>query len=334
MASLTPYNEIITKTLTDRHLWNYYNSEFNTLSSREFIRSFIKSSGKEQISLYEDLEQLKSGPRLNHIVYTFILGIYLYNKLNHLHIQIDREISRYNKNDSSICFEYIWFLICIFHDSGFGVEEQSKTQIDFISQSIEELQHMHLKNPSGIPRIYKKVYRSYLFYRRDLFNCLDHGIYAGIHLYDELCRIRKKKDDEKDGNLRWSENLINVYNYVAWIVLAHNIFFIDGGKEGETRNYKKYHLDSLITSQKIIKRSRHPVFFLFCLVDTIEPIKVLRKKDLLSNVLFSIDNKSLIIKLLKAGGECKSDYMKRVCDLNKWLTPVTKAEADSVIIKI
>ncbi len=334
MSTLIPFSVIIEKTLKEKRLWDYYNANFTGVNSKEFILNFVQSSGKEQISLYEDLEQMKSQPRLDHILNTFILGIYLYKEHKHLHSQINREIVRYKRLNDSISFEYIWFLICFFHDSGYEVEEQSKNHIDYISKIIEELQQVHLKNPSGVPRLYKNVYLSYLFYKRDQLKCLDHGIYAGIHLYYELCRIRKKKDDEKDGNLRWSENLINVYNYVAWIVLAHNIFFIDGGKEGETRNYKKYHLDSLITSQKIIKRSRHPVFFLFCLVDTIEPIKVLRKKDLLSNVLFSIDNKSLIIKLLKAGGECKSDYMKRVCDLNKWLTPVTKAEADSVIIKI
>ena len=81
------FYEIFEEVRTKQNWWNYYKlksdqiqSDSDTMDSDKFIRNFIEVSGKAEISLYNAIEGLKYTIRPDHIVNTFFLGVYLYNK--------------------------------------------------------------------------------------------------------------------------------------------------------------------------------------------------------------------------------------------------------------
>lgn len=67
------------------------------------------------------------------------------------------------------------------------------------------------------------------------------------------------------------------------------------------------------------------MFYLFCLVDSLEPIKVFRDKELLRSLFLTISDKELKIRSeIKCG--CHSSYFDKVKSLNDWLTPVKELD--------
>ena len=84
----------------------------------------------------------------------------------------------------------------------------------------------------------------------------EHGIYAGLKFYEDMCNIRKKKAETQTPNkhLSWSEDLEEVYHSVAWVIMAHNIWYLRDGEcdENELKKYKSKKLDYLILNNEKI----------------------------------------------------------------------------------
>jgi hypothetical protein len=122
----------------------------------------------------------------------------------------------------------------------------------------------------------------------------DHGILAGLLLYDTLLKTYnhiKAVGDKIDNdtytynNLYWSKKILNIYNLCSWTVLAHNIFFLKVGVNNpvEINSYLSKELGSLIIQADqlpITNLKDHPFLFLLCLVDSIEPSKFVSNCDL------------------------------------------------------
>lgn len=305
----------------------YYGTKYNDdKSCSDFIADFIERSGKRKISLFDAIKYIekKYAFRLNHIVNVFLLGIYLYYDCMIIRTSIDDELKHFNEQNKTerYEFDFIWFLICLFHDLGYKKEEDSKKMLAiYLNNEIVKLKQSNLGEITGVPTLYKDIL-NYLDYRKERFACIDHGIYAGRVLYNGLCDIRREhENDDNHSNLSWSVDLENVYNYAAWIISAHNIFFAKSSFDKKL--YKKYKLDKLIIEpdEYPISLNAYPMFYLFCLVDSLEPIKVFRDKELLRSLFLTISDKELKIRSeIRCG--CHSSYFDKVKSLNDWLTPV------------
>lgn len=343
--------EIFKEVRTNQKWWNYYKlksdqiqSDSDTMDSDKFIKNFIEVSGKAEISLYKAIEGLKYTIRPDHIVNTFFLGVYLYNNSRSIKKQINKATDVFrtvlSDHDEQDRFQFIWFLICLFHDLGYNVELESnslkskerKQRIIEIEQEIEKL--IKIRKIHGVPPLYENIITKYLKYRNTVFRCIDHGIYAGIRLFWDLCENRSIKEFSPS-KLSYKFGLIEVYHYAACIILAHNIFFAKQGSF-EDELYKIHDLDSLIfePNKYRISLDKHPMFFLFCLVDTIEPIKVFKEDgELLKNIFLSYSDNNLTIRSeIKCG--CHDTYFSKVKSLNDWVTPVKELDSQTLEIQL
>lgn len=330
------FKEIIDKTFEDKNSWNYYSGETfdknpmlgeeeSKEESKEFIKNFIKLSGKTQNALNEEIEKI--GNRATHIVSTFFIGHYIYQNTEFKNL-IDKQIDTLSKKwniESEICFPFIWFLTCLFHDLGYAIEYEGVKY-----NSLEELKKerkTELKKIEGIPEFYGEVHTGYYEYRIKCHNKNDHGITAAYLMYDSLCKIREQAISSPNGDqkkLLWEEELENVYSFCAWNILAHNIWFCSEDDKDKVEKYKEYKLDELILSDKKrykIDLKKYPFFFFLCLVDTIEPYKRVQSYEELKKIRLNLPNKRRNIEVVSCTD--KYDLKKNVESLNEWLTPTT-----------
>jgi len=334
------YNDVY----SDKSKWRYYSKmNINPFSSdydtKEFVTRFIELSAKAQENpLYDNIDKLDN-QRIRHIVSTFFLGIYLYYNVPKIKGSIDIVIYRFKKQnpDSKIEFSFIWFIICLFHDLGYSIENHNtyKDFDGFISGKVKYF----LKEPVGVPTLYKNVYKDYFNYRlnspNDFIRKPDHGICGGIILFNKLNEILLKKQKiKKSDGLSWNLKLINIYRHTSWVILSHNIFFIRKGDISE-QAYRDNNLDDLILEKhedSKINLKKHSLLFLFALVDTIEPVKTLGSYENLKKLKCEVDSDKIIFELNDS--EFKNDYFNNVCDLKKWLIPKIKVDNNRIEIRI
>lgn len=334
------YKEIF----SDESKWKYYSkmnvNPFNSDCETElFIASFIELSGKAQNNpLYNNIKNLEK-TRIRHIVSTYFLGIYLYFNLIPIKKSIDVVMNRFKKQnpDSKIEFSFIWFLICLFHDLGYSIEnnEKFKNFDDFINGKIKYF----LNKSVGVPPLFEKVYKNYFNYRlnsdKNFIRKPDHGICGGIILFNELNDIllRKQKNKKSEG-LLWNQKLLNIYRHASWVILSHNIFFIRTG-DPEEKDYRNYSLEDLILKENEsskITLKKHSFLFLFALVDSIDPIKTFGTFENLKKVKCSLDNGKIVLET--GNNNWKTDYFRKVLDLKKWLIPNIKENNNQLEIEI
>lgn len=321
------YTDIIKK----NNLWDYYESLKESAnidigsaeSCYSFIKEFIELSKKTEESLYNEIDAIyhKDPNRIVHIVSTFFLGIALLNnKRLGIKKNIIEEIAGLNAYDNIDKIKkeipYIWFLAALFHDLGYNAENSDPETYPITNPA---------KFANSVPCLYHKVYQKYYEYRRKK----DHGIYGGTRFIADMIRIRRDMEGNSNSERYWGEELEEIYNYVGWIIIAHNIWF----KKSCDEDVDEYeHMQELILddSKKSnpseyykITFNEHPVFFLFCLVDTIEPIK---KTTIFSKVNIKFANRRIEISTKN------KEYAKAISGLDDWLVSVKK-EADWLVIE-
>jgi len=306
-----------------------------------FIISYFRFAGKEIDSFRGFTDKLAK--RSQHVVSTFFLGIYLYNNSDYIHNEVNKEL-RYNYavwcNDFEIEreFTFIWFLISLFHDMGYIIEEEKNGKTPKYASFQEfleiECNGKKLQKFTGIPKIYANAYKPYFEYRINVHHKNDHGICAAFLLFKNLCEIRARKEKEKDSTpedkLYWGKSLIKIYNFAAWIILSHNIWYGDKNDPCKMAEYNCAGLkDFLIDDKEFkIRFEDHPTFFLFCLVDSIEFLKSVKDISLLKKIELGINNGNskeceIVVESKLACG-CNDNVLKSVKDLNTWLTATEK----------
>lgn len=318
--------EYIYRVIENPTEWRYYDKDIkspdlnNPESCRNFIHDFTLLAKKSGEMVYLGLEYLANNDRIRfeHIVDTYFLGIALFNDRrlyfgrsirNYLkHFEVFKELDEKEINKE---FNYVWFLITLYHDLGYRYECGDYPREEILS-------HKMSYKPTSIPHKYVALY---LDYERIKHNG-DHGICGGLEFDRDLCYIREAMS-QVDNSLSWSKALEEVYHDVAWIIIAHNIWWnrvdyehprIEGalsglnisGSKKEDGSYKTYP----------INRQKYSLFTLFCLVDTIEPLK---RHISLNQINIDVFKGHIY---LQVDGISENKYVKDIEEANSWLMPI------------
>ena len=337
------FKQILNEVFSDNSKWNYYNEKIakgnpfvSGDASKNFILNFIKYSGKESSrGLEKNIEEL-SNDRAMHIVSTFFLGIYIYENSENLSVNINKKLETYqdkSKYSSDIKFSFIWFLASLFHDLGYKFEDEDSIKYVSFDEFFEKEKLINLKHSVGIPKLYETIHKGYFNYRakseNDKIGKNDHGICAAYLLYTDLCKIRSEEENSynKTNGLCWEESLEDVYNFAAWIILAHNIWYVNESAKCLNESYREAGLEKLILKPKKNKTpkykitlAKHPFLFLFCLVDTIEPLKRVKDFSLLEKISLGIESDKIKIES-KLTCTCHDTILNQANGLNSWLIP-------------
>jgi hypothetical protein len=317
----------------DDSKWNYYNVEFlnpfdSTGNAKCFIESFIEHSAKGSGSeLYKKIGELKD-KRIKHVVSTFFLGIHLYDKNESIKININNVVTECKKHiheeaqkqypdiDVDIQFSYIWFLICLFHDLGYSIEENKKkdyNDFDSFTKEYNIKYHLWEKQPFGVPAFYKNLCNKYFEYRLNsklpYVQGIDHGVTGGIILFDDLCSILEKNSGLIIGKMYWGKKLENIFNLASWVIATHNMFYTKEIFKEKMEMYEKSGLKKLILKKgkKKIDIINHPFLYLFSLVDSIEPIKDFNEFEKLKEIQVECADNEIKVRFPKES----DDYLRR-----------------------
>ena len=281
--------------------------------------------------------------RCNYIVNTFLLGVYLYENSVAIKKQINHSAKKYENAGFKKDFFFFWFLICLFHDLGY-VEENKGKESDAFPNNLNQINI--LADVDGVPKLYKEVYPFYFIYRKLEFGVVDHGIFAGLKMYPDLCKIREEHACNNSNPEFWREELIPIYNLASWVVLVHNIWFVKDTKRQNCDTYRRYGLEKLILETKSeeikqkqtqvivdypIKIEEYPFLFLFCLVDLIEPMKKIGKMECCEKVDINITSRELTITS-NLDCACGEQYLKHLSGAGDWLMK-TNRENNAVIFR-
>jgi len=110
------YDQIIDLYSTSTEM-NYYDAgmckPFDKDSAREFIVQYFQNGAKEGVilPLIDEIDSL----RHVHTVSAFFIGLLIKRKLC-------PELSLYSRDTEDYAFSYLWFLVCLFHDIGYAIE--------------------------------------------------------------------------------------------------------------------------------------------------------------------------------------------------------------------
>ena len=251
--------------------------------------------------------------RCEHMRSLFLLGVYCYDNIANMRKAIDNLIEKVfrnacedNKkigvrdgNDISTIptpynqeslttellrkdFLYMWYLICLYHDIGYVYERNALPPEQIFPNDIFA-QH---KTVAGIPSSYFNSIDRYYRLRRftPLLGsrpCVDHGIYGGMRFYKTLQSLHSSSNiqvaefGDNDG-LLWGKPIFD--NYIvpaAYCIACHNMFKAFVGSRS-AQKYLSIDLEDLIIAHGTsdILPSTHPLLFLLCLLDSIEPVKI------------------------------------------------------------
>ncbi len=320
--------------------WEYYHLPadiriFEDDRCKTFIREYLKKGDKTGMAIFEYLDSITL-ERTKHILSCFLLGFLMYKENSLIQQKIDRfliSIPAHKRMESSEkCFRYIWMLVCLFHDFGYAIEEKKE------SITNDEVYLLINKLPGkfkGVPKLYGKEllirYDKYICCR---FNKHDHGVIGGAKLYNDLCLLRQEKERTSD-MLYWGDDLENDFAVAAWAIACHNIFYIEELSK-YIRCYERFGLEQLVYSgvTRKINIERHPIFYLLCLVDSIEPIKTCHDVSILNEIRIVILPSIIEIHLEDVGCLCnKAMYTEKVANLNDWLADVEESN-DILMIKL
>lgn len=198
-----------------------------------------------------------------------------------------------------------------------------------------------LGDVDGVPDLYKEVSPYYFIYRRIEFGVVDHGIYAGRKMFQDLWNIRKEHALNNPDPKYWRKELVPIYNLVSWVVLAHNIWFTLDTDTKKSQMYRNYKLEELIleTGNKndVVKYpitlKEYPFLFLFCLVDLIEPMKKIGNDECCNSIDFKLNDNTLTISSeLKCN--CIEEYFNNIAKASDWLCCVKHNDNQCVEFKL
>ena len=293
----------------------------------EFIRGYFTQGGKETAILVNDIQYITDSlslERKQHVVSAFLLGVHFYNELKTktLKDEIDRltgilenQFKGKNADCKETCerkrFLYLWFITCLYHDMGYLFEEyweDSSNQnylecMDILSGDLRR-NLQNLPEEARIPEELSGNAETYFKARmegkiRDK-KCIDHGLAGGTLLYKKMKELHCSDDlihDKITGLLFGKPILENHIAHCAWCIICHNIWCWPLKDPSKAQEYTDLRLGELLygENERIIKLKDHPLLFLLCLVDTIEPVKR-RNWEYLKRMSVKISGSTITIK--------------------------------------
>jgi hypothetical protein len=278
----------------DQMQWDYYNEYggmhlSNPFISNEthktFIEKFFNRSGKKGVLELKIEKNVNKNP--NHSTAVFFLGILIYNYTGIKDCYYNKEIGiGYNE------FPFLWFLACLYHDFGYGIESNSELlkkiyDFDDLKNEFSINNCLLKKKPLGVDNILFSNIRQYFYYRRFVDKRIDHGIIAGLFLFDRLVKNRmiKKTMYQQNSTSPWNKKLEKSYALVGAAIATHNIWM---PTDKTICNYVKFEMKSLIC-KKPMKIKKFPLLYLLGIVDTIDPVKLYTPKYDLEYILSNLE---------------------------------------------
>ena len=295
-----------------------------------FIYNYFQTGGKSTLLLRDYFDARNTDSRMRHVISSYFLGIWLREQIPALKKSLDQYLEHACDAIHEECmqsesptiggaqFLYIWFMSCLYHDMGYVIEDS-----DTMKGSVRKLRCKVFDTLNGscnnsslpkspgdmVPTTLFSGYRNYfrmctekgeIFRQR---NCLDHGISAGILLYKLMKENYENKKEEKGtrkdsfefNNLLWSQKLLDtLVSQAAWAIIAHNIWLLPTDAEDKKKRvYEEYGLKDLIRDDPLIEPDKHPLLFLLCLVDSLEPLKRDDKIDKLKDIYISFSDDAI-----------------------------------------
>jgi len=339
--------------------WDYYNKrgtngldidisipfvDDNQNGHLEFIENYFKIGGKGDI--FETFNITDTFDRPAHTNSVFFLGCLFYK---HLQLKNKMQISRFGEGDH---FFFVWYMTVLAHDLSYTYESDFSNYKDSINDNINNLkQELRITNNDlldlmenviqdeniGNIEILLKSVKNYYRYCYNERNKIDHGIVAGLKLYDSLEKNRKKKDQGSEhdkGGLYWGSKLTELYMMSSLGVLLHNIW---APSEETIHLYKKYEMENLKEAFPLIFKD-FPFLFLLGVVDTLEPIKLYKGCNphyVLENILIGFENKNKVILRNDEGSNLDFTLLKEAAiGLAGWLDVTVCIDDNSVTISI
>lgn len=330
------------KQINDLENWDYYEREkefkLNKIESwndesehKKFIKYFLEISGKNVVFEHLDIK-LNELSRKIHTNSVYFLGALFYEKLNL------KELEKYERNDLSKQFHFIWFLSALVHDFYHDKERKQEAfpeiNEDINSIKVENKLLAYIKENKKIlekneknEKLFKTIPNYFKYRLRD--GKLDHGITTGIKLFDSLEKNRKVRKEQVENGvensiLYWGDDLTPLYAQASLSIAMHNIWS-SGEKEEIKEKYRNLGLESLITGESDIfpiSIKDNPLLFLLGLVDTIEPIKTfncLEPQYVLENILIDFDKNKITISNKETSILSFERLIKNVKGLKDWL---------------
>lgn len=283
-----------------REQWYYYEGhsehEFSNpfiagKNWEQFIRRYFNRAGKGEI-FDESGVDLKKIRYPEHICSVHFLGIILYNRTG---INKEFDLGTNTRVDYEF-FPFLWFLTSLFHDNFYSLENSAHAKIHDLISFYKEycIDHRLLECEESYLSKLSDLRSEYFKYRLSKGK-VDHGIAAGIVLYDKLYKIREKMESILPKKYFWDESLISKYQMAADAVSIHNIW-LPQNKKAELE-YSKSSLQTL-NNFDAIQLEEFPLFYLFGIVDTLEPLKAYncaKEKYVLQNLLLEFSDNSFIL---------------------------------------
>ena len=348
------YNDIS----ENKNLYDYYGSNLilkdawiNVKSAPSFIQQYFQNGEKAIFELKICRDMYQPDIRDIHTVSVFILGI---------------EIARKMKNRILGNELFIWFLMCLFHDMGYKLENKTDLVKEYYTL-YKFLQKNEIKEEYNIFKVYKKktLCENYYRYRAEdryrttehgvikEHGVIDHGIAGGIILYKVLVKnyemVKRKSENNKDSfeynNLIFSTDNFKDYAKAAIGIIRHNMWYAN--KSDDCKTYHEYGLDDLISEpQNKICYTDDRLLFLLCLADTIEPLKRFRNlgtneeiNEILRQICMDIENinnqkNSKITITIQVSDELenKDKLIENCRSLDSWMNVKTTQEDNKVKI--
>ncbi len=299
-----------------------YTEVFNVLFGNFYKESIFSN----------EIFNIKKLSRSEHTYIVFLLGYLVYTKLE------DSQKNYFKNNhyeNPKKHFQLIWFLTSIVHDIFFDIERKKEYKefkdLNGDLNSVKKefyIDNCLVSNSQYCDKLDKKfetflgILGKYYKYRYCHDDRIDHGIVAGLVIFDLLVKHRIKKSSTSCQY--WKEELDKLYFEAGLSIASHNIWSSDS--KLKDKNYKDYGLGILVNSSKKsifpIKFSEMPFLFLLGLVDTIEPTKTFRNRsvfEILNSLDINVTKNYLKLRNSKDSKLNFSELTKKVNGLENWL---------------
>lgn len=313
--------------------------DLNNEKAKDFISKYFGSGQKGSAVGNIGKAWDNDSPRPVHTVLLYLLFLLLY-KDKRIGQKIYNKIKGFKtvENDNNFHLRF-FFLLCLYHDYGYYIEEKRKEIPAFNASYCEfdilnSIKGTYFKTPYT-----KENIKKYFYYRR----LSEHGISGGTLLCKrlkdnfnkaaEMAEAQEENEFQYPDNIQWNKKKdFSFYDFISSIIIKHNIWYaVDADSISKYNNVLKDFIIKQDGSNRLSFKD-DPILFLFCLLDSIEPSKKLNVypegksgslgiKSLLENFYFEVNSYSLcceiIIKLndsIHAPG-----YSHSIKSLEEWM---------------
>ncbi|KGO93685.1 hypothetical protein [Flavobacterium subsaxonicum] len=321
----------------DNSVWDYYdafrqpgglNGPFaadinSAYTHQDFIKRYYRLSGKDEV-----LQQFGPGmlydERAFHTNSVFFFGILIReNTILKTHL-LNARRSKLNYP----LFPLLWFLAVLFHDFAMEIEDnpQNHPMLDDLNGLLAHynIEHSILDvAPDGADEKLHGLISLYFRYRSNNGK-IDHGILAGIYLYDRLVKIRREKSKKQNEPLGWHHSLEKKYAQAAAAIACHNMWTLPSDHE-DVIAYTESGLQYLVQPGfREISLNNFPLLFLFGIVDSIDPVKLYMRdgysvSEILSNINISFTKRAMRLENKMHSPLVFSKLAAKATDLIGWM---------------